>query len=257
MSFRENITHHLSLFVALLFLGCDHKEPPFELATADYTTHISELSQLAEMGPFEDVTIVGRVSANDLSGNFYKSIVVEDSTGAVEISLDSYDLAALYPVGCEVVVDLDGLWCGLYDGVMQIGRCCYEWNDYRIEPIATRREIDRRVRVCGVVEEVEPLQLCPSELTEGMYGRLVKIGPLRCAEEMPSRWGDVAYGSLCDRLFVGADSTRLLVRTSRYADFAGVEIPSREIFITGILYGDRHEGEDVFVLKMRVLADVE
>lgn len=252
----------LSLLLAAVVVGCDYPEPPLELCGEPHNAHISSLATLAEMGPFEGVVIEGRVTANDLAGNFFRSIVVEDHTGAVEICLAAYELAALYPVGCSVVVDLDGLWCQPYDGVLQVGRVVYEWDDYRVEPIATRREIERRVRVSGAVEPLAPMVVGASELTEEMCGRLVKVGPLVLAEEAEYegeilRWGNVDYGSNCNRLFVAEDGTRVVVRTSLYADFAQVAIPNRSLSLTGILYRDRLEGEDIFVLKMRSLEDVE
>lgn len=257
MTFRNYIP--ILLFVVLTFGGClgGYQAPPHSLHSGEHTAHIVSLPSLAEMGPFDEVTIKGQVTANDLGGNFYKSIVVEDETGAVEVCLDSYELSALYPVGCWVVVDLDGLWAQEYDGVMQVGRMVYDWSDYRVEPIATRREIDLRVGVCGLVEECEPMEVAPSELTDALCGRLVRVGPLSYAGDEDKGWGEADYGSTCDHLFLAADGTRVAVRTSSYADFASVGVPQRELFITGILYRDRLEGEQRFVLKMRTLNDVE
>lgn len=251
-----------ALTLALLSVcavGCydSHKEPPFTLDEGLYTTTIATLPQLAQMGPFDGGTIAGRVLANDRSGNFYKSIVVEDSTGGVEVCLDSYSLASLYPVGCRVVVELDGLWAREYKGVLQVGRTIYEWDDYGVEPIATRREIDRRVRICGEVEEVQPTTVEIACLSAEMCGRLVKVGPLRCVEEEGAQWGDADYGTTCDRLFESPTGERIIVRTSLYADFAMLTIPKGEVWLTGVLYCDRHQGEDVFVLKMRDIDDVE
>ncbi len=245
----------------LTLVGCgrgDYEIPPFRLAEEYHTTHIEDLASLAEMGPFgEGVVVSGRVVANDHSGNFYKSIVVEDSTGGMEVRLDGYCLASLYPEGCGVVVSLDGLWASRYDGVLQVGRVGYQWNELLVEPIATQREIQRRVRVCSVAEAWEPMApIAPSALSEDMCGRLVCIGPVRCAEE-GARWGDDNYGSYCDRLFVAEDGHRVVVRTSRYADFATMAIPTRWLTLKGVLYRDRYEGEDVFVLKIRSLDDVE
>lgn len=248
----------------LLGVGCgydSHREPPFVLAEEHCTTSTRELHRLVEMGQFgEDVVVMGRVTANDIAGNFHKSIVVEDPTGAVELRLDSYDLESLYPVGSTVVADLSGLAGNYYDGVLQVGRVVYEWDDYRVEPVATRREIAERVRVAREVEALEPEVVTMEQLGSEMCGRLVRIEGLRCAEEQTDgrlQWGESNYGSSCDRLFVAASGEHLLVRTSIYADFASALVPEREVAITGVLYLDRYEGEEVYVLKMRDLGDVE
>lgn len=239
----------------------DHQAPPLSLADEQSNCFIGHLHHLVEMGPFgQEVTICGRVTANDHSGNFFRSIVVEDSTGAVELRLDSYELSSLYPVGSTVVADLSGLAANYYDGVLQVGRCRYEWDDYSVEPVATRREIARRVRVARGVEELWPEVVSVADLKGEMCGRLVRVEDLRCAEEQSEErleWGESNYGSSCDRLFVTTQGDSLLVRTSIYADFASAFVPEREVAITGVLYQDRYEGRDMFVLKMRGLEDVE
>src|SRR6478672_1887970 len=46
-----------------------------------------------------DIVISGVVVANDKSGNLYKQLIIEDSTGGLQISLDANSLYGTYPVG--------------------------------------------------------------------------------------------------------------------------------------------------------------
>ena len=46
----------------------------------------------------DDIIIKGTVIANDKSGNFYKSIFIQDSTAGIQIDLDAYELHNLYHV---------------------------------------------------------------------------------------------------------------------------------------------------------------
>jgi len=53
--------------------------------------------------------IAGVVIADDLSGNFYKEVIIQDSTGAISIQLDQSNYNTLYPIGRRVYVKCNGL----------------------------------------------------------------------------------------------------------------------------------------------------
>jgi len=94
----------LTLLSFICILACNKKfdEPPAYVApniTADLT--IRDLKAMHEMGNIEqitvDKTISGIVIADDESGEFYKTIVIQDSTGGIAVKLDGYDLYTKYP----------------------------------------------------------------------------------------------------------------------------------------------------------------
>lgn len=45
-----------------------------------------------------DLIIAGVVIANDSSGNFYKQIIIQDSTGGIAVSIDDYNLYTSFPI---------------------------------------------------------------------------------------------------------------------------------------------------------------
>src|SRR5439155_23583591 len=57
-----------------------------------------------------DAIIAGVVIANDSSGNFYKHIILQDSTGGIAVNIDDYNLFTSYPVGRKIYVKLKGLF---------------------------------------------------------------------------------------------------------------------------------------------------
>ena len=69
----------------------------------------------------QDVVISGIVTANDKSGNFYKQLFIQDSTGAIQLLVDASGLYASYPVGRKVFVKCKGLTISDYYGTMQLG----------------------------------------------------------------------------------------------------------------------------------------
>ena len=65
--------------------------------------------------------MAGRVTNNCASGNVYKSLIIQDETAALAISLNESDMSQYYKVGQEVVIDLTGMSIGKYNGLQQIG----------------------------------------------------------------------------------------------------------------------------------------
>lgn len=244
--------------LGLLLVGCGydiHKamEPCFESVVS--TLHLSQLSYYVESGARlpEGAVIGGRVVAEDSSGNFYRAIVLEGDDVGVEIRLALYDLAALYPCGCDVVVRCGGLRVVRADGVLTIGRELYGWTGGAVEPIAPRSEVLSRVEVVAMGEPIEePLRVTISELDESLCGRLVEIGGLRYEGEEVT-WGSVEYVGNADRVLVDAEENSVKVRTHSNADFASVGIPEGELRVRGILY----KSGEMYVIKLRARSDVD
>lgn len=65
--------------------------------------------------------IEGIVTTSDESGNYFKQIVIQDETGAIQLDVDAYDLYLSYQVGQKIVLDVTGLYIGGYGRLMQIG----------------------------------------------------------------------------------------------------------------------------------------
>lgn len=70
----------------------------------------------------EHVVIAGRVISCDSTGNIYKSLIIQDATAAMAISLDTTKIYQTYPVGEEVVIDMTGQNVGKYNGLFQMGK---------------------------------------------------------------------------------------------------------------------------------------
>src|SRR3954469_8970947 len=56
-----------------------------------------------------DIIISGIVVANDKSGNLYKQIFIQDTTGAMQILIEASSVYGNYPVGRRVFVKCKGL----------------------------------------------------------------------------------------------------------------------------------------------------
>lgn len=113
----------------------DFERPPMVVPTAKRhaNTTIAELKTKFYKGESNYATLVekreddtdyiikGRVISSDESGNFFKQMVIQDETGAIQVNVDAYDLFESYQYGQEVVIDVTGLYVGGYGKLMQIG----------------------------------------------------------------------------------------------------------------------------------------
>lgn len=68
-----------------------------------------------------DLIISGVVVANDRSGNLYKQIFIEDTTGGLQILLDANSLFGTYPVGRKIFIRCKGLCISDYNSTPQLG----------------------------------------------------------------------------------------------------------------------------------------
>ncbi|MBK5284936.1 MAG: hypothetical protein JJE25_06005, partial [Bacteroidia bacterium] len=69
----------------------------------------------------EDIVISGIINSDDKSGNIYKQIIFQDSTGGISINVDIGSFYALYPKGRKIFVKCRGLYIAYVHGVIQLG----------------------------------------------------------------------------------------------------------------------------------------
>lgn len=69
----------------------------------------------------QDILLKGVVVANDISGSLYKKIHIQDETGGLPISIDTYNLSSEFPVGQTLVIRAKGLGAVKFRGLLQLG----------------------------------------------------------------------------------------------------------------------------------------
>lgn len=103
---------------------------------SDFKTAFADQTVLCPMKDAETQTpyiIHGRVISSDATGNIYKSIVIQDETAALALSVNQGSTYTDYRIGQEIVLNATGLYIGYYNGLQQIG-----WLDeYNGEPSLT------------------------------------------------------------------------------------------------------------------------
>ena len=89
----------------------------FKTAFADQTVKCP-MKDEATQTPY---IIHGRVVSSDATGNIYKSIVIQDETAAIALSVNQGSTYTDYRIGQDVVLNATGLYIGYYNGLQQIG----------------------------------------------------------------------------------------------------------------------------------------
>ena len=204
----------------------------------------------------QDIVVVGRIISSDRDENFYRSIVVDDGTAAIEVMMGITPLAADYPEGLEVALRLEGCYIAYQRGVAVVGTKAAEYESYDVGYLASREAVDRVVVRSSSVEVQRPRSVAIAELEYGDCGRLVRVDGVHVIASTSiddvmedARWRGYA-------LFKNDAGDSVAVYTREYARFAENAIPMGEVSLSGIVEWAKYDGgKECYQLKMRYAED--
>lgn len=211
----------------------------------------------------DPIVIGGFVTANDVSNNFYRTFVIEDETGAVEIKVGTYHLHNRYALNRRVLVQCRGLTLGAENGVHQLGFATPSGDRYQTAYLGHEIIARRYLIEDELFANWQPRTIAIPDLDERMCGSLVRVEKLQLDADQGDTWAFTAPMTGGDpqtayRQFLDPKGGSIAVLTSGYASFAGSPLPTQTVSITGILqYGPRGSGKSVYMLKLRDLRDVQ
>jgi len=176
----------------------------------------------------EDIQIKGRIIGNDLGGNIYKQVALQDATGGVIIAINQNGLSGYLAVGQEILVSLKGLYIGGYGKMAEIG-APYNGSIGRMNKDIWASHF----KITGTIDPTVylPVEFSTSFNKDKDAVKLVVFKGVTFKE---------ANGK---NTFATSDATTnrnlreysVIVRTSNYADFAGDVLPTGKVNLTGIL----------------------
>lgn len=228
--------------MAFSFVSCGSKPPLEQRGSELQTISIAYLKSLYLGAPYtirEEVGIEGWIVANDEYGNFYKTLVVQDETGGIEIKLDMENIFLEYWRDEKVRVNCNSLTVGEYGGVVQLGVRSADPR-YETDYIPNNRVRSTVTTLDGMEREIVPVTIGLELLADGgsgaekYVGCYVRIDDVQFADgELGLTWSDPEMDA--NRLLVDRNGNRLNVRTGRYAAFAGELLPLGSGTIRGLL----------------------
>ena len=210
----------------------------------DATNYIDTIGYL----PGTDDThiyISGRVVSNDQDGNIFKSLVIQDETAALAISINQYDLYLQYRPGQEIVIDATGMYIGKYNGLQQLG--LPQWYEQQSVWEASFMPIEffrMHAEPNGFPEpsKIDTLQInsfaeLPSD-PDGLIryqSRLVKFNNVHFQNADGKTVFSTYKSSGVNQPIIDAQGNSLNVRTSGYSSFWNNPLPQGDGDVVAIL----------------------
>lgn len=203
----------------------------------------------------KDMMIKAVVTGNDVSGNIYNQVSVQDASGAIIIAINGSGLSGYLPVGQEILVNLKGLYIGSYKKLPQIGGVNTKLSDGSLGMGKIERAIwNEHFKILNPGEAdastVVPEEFDLTKLTDPAYmdanvGKLMTLKKVKFASANGKNvWAPDDTNTSLELIDAETgkriSSSDLVVRNSGYSKFANEVVPQGVFDITGIFtrFGD-------------------
>jgi hypothetical protein len=226
------------LFAAIVVVSCNKKfeEPPFSNVDPDIKVNITIKALKAKhsvAGAYDAITtdliISGIVIADDRSGNIYKTMYIQDSTGALSVLLDANSLYATFPIGRRVFINCKGLTLTDYNGMIQLGIKANINGSASVEAIPSAM-IGQYLTGGSFNNAVVAKPVIVSQLTTNMQdpylGSLIQLSNYEFNKSDTSKTlSDTSQFKNTTNITINncSGAAGIIIRTSAYANFAGVK----------------------------------
>lgn len=231
--------------------------------------------------------IKGIVTGNDIEGNIYSQISIQDDSDkpGIIISVAQGGLSGQLPIGQEVLINVGGLYYGTYRSQPQLGVAYHDSSkDQNYPSRISRADWQNRFKVIGKPDaskikvqvfstnpdaskgELNVADLLDADVAYKYAGCLVTFkgvefamgdGKTTLAPEDEGK--TLGYG--VTRYFKGYDKTnkQIGIRTSCYADFAANLVPQGVVDVTGVLscYKSSAKYNHTVQLALRRFSDIK
>ncbi len=214
------------------------------------STNIVTIAQLKQMYPdyatnytctemTEEAQLKVYVTGNDVSGNLYNSIAVQDDNGdALIIAISESSLFGYLPVGQEILIETKGLNIGGYGSQPQIGMPYTNSSGNTYVSRMNSSVWQEHFKILSTTHEVEPIEFSTSRSLANDCGKLMTIKnvTIKGADGTTVCWASEedagSYTSVSK--YFNEYSTSYMIYTSTYCDFANAVIPNQKMNLTGI-----------------------
>ena len=225
----------------------DYATPPIECAdkfVANIT--ISELTTKVTTGALkldangavaDDLIMDAYVISSDETGNFYKTISlqdkVKDPTIGIQIEIDGTNLYTEYPLGARIQISLKGLVVAKDRGIMKIGSVDPAFAVGRIPSATMKKYI---FKTCDAVQTIEPkvFNNLADALKSGNLNTLVTVNNIQFKQPEI----DLTYGvnaTTVNRSLIDKAGKEVDLRNSGFAKWYGDALPTGSGSITFVV----------------------
>lgn len=225
----------------------------------------------------EDLQIKAVVTANDVQGNMYNEIAVQDATGAIFIGIAQGGIFGYLPVGTEILVDLNGLCIGNYrlsatigtpytnsSGDVSVSRMPRALWQQHFTFTGYRMRVEPEVFADGSTKTTWDIakdagKLCVLKNVSIKKGGYYNSDTKQYVDNVPFVAGESAFSdpnystSWYFKEQPDGQTGGVQIYTSNYADFAAMKLPTGKMNITGVIKRYRNQWEII----IRSIDDVE
>lgn len=231
--------------------------------------------------------IKGIVTGNDIEGNIYSQISIQDESDkpGIIISVAQGGLSGQLQIGQEVLINVGGLYYGTYRSQPQLGVAYHDSSkDQNYPSRISRADWQNRFKVIGKPDaskikvqvfstnpdaskgELNVADLLDADVAYKYAGCLVTLkgvefamGDGKTTLSPEDEGKTLGYG--VTRYFKGYDKTnkQIGIRTSCYADFAANLVPQGVVDVTGVLscYKSSAKYNHTVQLALRRFSDIK
>lgn len=197
----------------------------------------------------KDMMIKAVVTGNDVSGNIYNQVSVQDASGAIIIAINGSGLSGYLPVGQEILVNLKDLYIGSYKKLPQIGGVNTKLSDGSLGMGKIERAIwNEHFKILNpgeadastvVPEEFDLTKLSDAAYMEANVCKLMTLKKVKFASANGTNvWAPDDTNTSLELIDAETgkkiSSSNLVVRNSGYSKFANEVVPQGVFDITGI-----------------------
>ncbi|MEO6038976.1 MAG: DUF5689 domain-containing protein [Saprospiraceae bacterium] len=239
----------LAIVLSAGVLSCvktDFDEPPTggDPVILVPTTTIAELKAIhTGDGTFDKVTqdwiIGGEVVMDDKSGNYYKTLVIQDASGGIEVKFNDGYLYQQYPIGRTIYIRVKDLIVSDYNGMPQlIGSTVTEngvLNGVGITDAQARAKV---VKGPFATTRVTPKVVTLASIkNKALLGTLVQLNDVQFTPcDAGKTYADAVTQYSLNRLLEDCNGgPELILRSSGFATFANERTPTGKGTIVGTL----------------------
>jgi hypothetical protein len=188
----------------------------------------------------DDKVIAGVVSADDRSGNFFKTISIQDATGGISVRLDGNNLFNNYPVGRRIYIKVKNLCVGEYGGMIQLGSINNTTTTITQTPIP-QNLFDQYIIKGSLGNTVTPrvftsISQLVTTLQDTIQNTLIQLNDFEfSASDTSKTFADPTLAASAVNFTIrNCSGNSIVLRTSSYSNFAAVKVPKGNGSVTAI-----------------------
>src|SRR5690606_37251135 len=196
-----------------------------------------------------DQIIEGYVVYSDSTGNFFKTVSIQDSrenpTRALQVEMDRTNLFNNFPLGSKIKVNLNGLNVVYDSGALKVGETYEDASgNIRVGRMAENKIDGHVVRSCDAIVDATPVVYASIDEAIAAEGAEKRINTLVTIQNVQFASTGVTYADAANQTTVNltiegateeTNEQHVVLRNSGFADFADVVVPEGSGSITAVL----------------------